>query len=124
MGEPVGWSDVITHLVLLSPRPQLPVADRRAFTDAFEHALREIPTVRAVRIGARVTHGAGYESAAPDGADYMAAIDFDDLAGLRAYLAHPAHLELGRLFGIALSSSMVYDFEVGGMEMLDQPELR
>ena len=111
-------SDVLTHLVLLKPLPHLPASERQAFINAFERALREIPAIRAVRIGSRIVHGAGYELAAADVADYMAAIDFDDLAGLRAYLSHPAHAELGRLFGEVLSSSMVYDFEIGGIEKL------
>ena len=42
----------------------------------------------------------------------------DDLAGLQTYLRHPAHEELGRLFGQSLSGSLVYDFEVGGTELL------
>jgi hypothetical protein len=111
---------MITHVVLLTPRPDLGDDERLAFVGAFELALREIPTIRAVRIGARVTHGAAYEAAVSVSADYMAAIDFDDLEGLRAYLAHPAHAELGRLFGSVLSASMVVDFEVGGTELLAQ----
>jgi hypothetical protein len=109
---------MVTHLVLMKPRPDLSAADRGAFVDAFERALREIPTVRAVRVGRRVTHGAGYEKTSPDAADVLAAIDFDDLAGLQTYLRHPAHDELGRLFGQSLSAAMVYDFEVGGVEAL------
>jgi len=80
--------------------------------------MREISTVRGVRIGRRVVHGAGYEAGAPDAAEYIASIDFDDLAGLQAYLRHPAHQELGARFGRALSSAMVFDFEVGGVEEL------
>jgi hypothetical protein len=109
---------VITHLVLLKPLPHLPPSDRQAFIDAFDRALREIPGIRAVRIGSRITHGAGYELAVPDAADFMAAIDFDDLAALRAYLAHPVHAELGRLFGAVSSAALIYDFEVGGRELL------
>ena len=49
---------------------------------------------------------------------YLAVIDFDDLAGLQTYLRHPAHLDLGVRFGQSLSTALVYDFEVGGVEML------
>ena len=45
-------------------------------------------------------------------------IDFDDLAGLQNYLRHPAHAELGARFGQALSSALVYDFELGALEDL------
>ena len=50
--------------------------------------------------------------------DYVAVIDFDDIAGLQTYLRHPAHGELGERFGQSLSGALVYDFEVGGAEEL------
>jgi hypothetical protein len=108
---------MVSHLVLMKPRPDLSAADREGFIGAFERALREIPTVRDVRIGKRVIHGTGYESSAPD-LDYLATIDFDDLDGLQTYLRHPAHVDLGARFGQALSAAFVYDFEVGGVEVL------
>jgi predicted nucleic acid-binding protein len=83
--------------------------------EAFERAVREISTVRDVRFGKRVTRGAGYEASAPDTADYSVTIDFDDLAGLQAYLRHPAHEKLGARFGESISSGLVYDFEAGGL---------
>jgi hypothetical protein len=106
-----------SHIVLMKTRPDLAVADRQALVMAFEQAIREIPTVRAVRIGRRTRHGAGYETSSPD-ADYLVAIDFDDLAGLQAYLRHPAHDALGSRFNLSISSALVYDFEVGGIDML------
>ena len=109
---------MVTHLVLMKPRPDLTPHDRAALVDAFERAVRDIPTVRGVRVGRRVVHGAGYESVAPDVGDYVAIIDFDDVAGLQAYLRHPAHEELGARFGQALSGAVVLDFEVGGIEEL------
>jgi hypothetical protein len=110
---------MVSHVVLMKPRADLSHADRRAFVAAFERAIREIPTVRGVRLGRRVRHGAGYELAAPDTSDYLVVIDFDDLAGLQAYLRHPAHDELAR-FGQALGSAWVYDFELGGVEELSR----
>jgi hypothetical protein len=109
---------MISHLVLMKPRADLSAADREAFVAAFERALKEIPTIRGVRLGRRVRFGAGYEQTSPDAADYVATIDFDDLAGLQAYLRHPAHEELGARFGQSLSAALVYDFEVGGIEQL------
>ena len=110
---------MLVHLVLLKPRLDLTPSNRRAFVDAFERAVREIPSVRGVRVGRRVIHGAGYERAMPDTADFMALIEFDDLVGLRSYLAHPAHKELGRLFGELLTSAWAYDFEEGELGLLD-----
>ena len=106
---------MVSHLVLMKPRADLPPADRRALVDAFERAIREIATVRDVRVGRRLTHGAGYEQAMPDTADYLIVIDFDDAAGLQTYLRHPAHEALGARFNQALSSALVFDFEVSGV---------
>jgi len=111
-------TDVVTHLVLMKPRADLSDADRQAFVAAFERALREISTIRQVRIGRRITHGAGYEQTSVDAADFIAAIDFDDLAALQAYLRHPAHQELGARFGQSLSAALVYDFEMASVEAL------
>ena len=111
---------MISHVVLMKPKPDLAREDRRALVAAFERAVKDIPSVRAVRVGRRVRHGAGYEESALDAGDFFAMIDFDDLAGLQAYLRHPAHQELGALFGQSLSSALVYDFEAGGLELLDR----
>jgi hypothetical protein len=109
---------MISHVVLMKPRRDLSATDRASFVGAFERAMREIPAVRAVRVGRRIVHGAGYEATAPDAADYIAIIDFDDVASLHTYLQHPAHAELGARFAQALSSAMVFDFEAGGLEAL------
>jgi len=109
---------MIAHVVLMTPRSDVDDAARRAFASSFERAVREIPSVRAVRLGRRVRHGAGYEAGAP-AADYLAVIDFDDLAGLQTYLRHPAHAELGERFAMSLASASVYDFEMGGLEAIE-----
>jgi hypothetical protein len=110
---------MVSHVVLMKPRADLSGADRAALVDAFKIAARDIPTVRGVRIGRRMLHGTAYEQVALDSADYLVAIDFDDLAGLQSYLRHPAHDALGARFGESLRSALVYDFEVGGMELLE-----
>jgi hypothetical protein len=108
---------MVLHVVLMTPRGDLSAADRAAFADAFERAVRTIPTVRGVRVGRRVRHGAGYEASATD-AEHAAIIEFDDVAGLQTYLRHPAHDELGARFGRSISSALVFDFEAGGLEKL------
>jgi len=110
---------MIAHVVLMNPRADLSPSDRQAFLAAFNRALREIPSVRGVRVGRRVRIGANYESLSPDAGDYIAVIDFDDMAGLQAYLQHPAHQELGARFYQALRSAIVCDYDVGGVEMLE-----
>jgi hypothetical protein len=108
----------VSHIVLMKPRPDLSAADRRALVDAFDRAIRDIPSVRAVHVGRRVLHGAGYELAMLDTADYLIVIDFDDLEGLQAYLRHPAHEALGARFNQSLDSALVYDFAVAGPDSL------
>lgn len=110
---------MVSHIVFMKPRPDLTVADREAFVRAFEKAIREIPSIRNVRIGRRIKHGAAYEAVMPDTIDYVAVIDFDDLDGLQAYLRHPAHDELGARFYDSLSSAWVYDFQGGDAKDLE-----
>jgi len=100
----------------MKPRAALSPDDRQALLDAFNRAVRDIPTVREVRIGRRVIHGAAYEATAPDSADFIVSIGFDDLAGLQTYLRHPAHDELAVRFYQSLSSALIYDFELVGAE--------
>jgi hypothetical protein len=107
----------------MKPRPDLSPDARRDLASTFERAMREIPGIRDVRIGRRLTHGAGYEPAAPDAADFVACIAFDDLEGLQTYLRHPAHEPVAAQFSQCLSSALVYDFEVGGIEELQNGEL-
>jgi len=109
---------VIAHVVLLKPRPDLTGDERREFIAAFRHALDEAGTVRGVRIGTRVMHGAGYESRMRDTAEYLAVIEFDDVEGLQAYLHHPSHVKVSELFGRLLTSALVFDFELDGQELL------
>lgn len=115
---------MVLHVVLMKPRADLSAPERKAFVAAFDRAIRAIPSVRGVRVGRRVTHGAGYETMAPDSGDYLAIVEFDDLAGLQAYLTHPAHADLGARFGDSLSSAMVYDFETARLEDLAGPARR
>ena len=107
---------MVSHVVLMKPRADLTDAERDALLAAFDRAIREIPSVRDVRVGRRVVHGAGYEARVPDAADYLVVLDFEDLDGLQAYLRHPAHEELGARFNQSLSSALIYDFEMGGLE--------
>jgi hypothetical protein len=102
----------------MKPRAGLSSRDRDALVEAFEQAIRGIPTVREVRVGRRVTHRAHYEQASPDAADFLIQVDFDDLAGLQTYLRHPAHEAVSAQFRRTLESGWVYDFEAGDLTRL------
>jgi hypothetical protein len=111
-------ASMIAHVVLVKPKKGLSRDDRRLFVAAFETAVKQIPSVRRVQFGRRIKIGAGYDSTAADAADYLACIEFDDVAALQAYLRHPAHEELGFRFNQAAAAANVYDFELEGVEGL------
>ena len=80
--------------------------------DALTSAARQIPSVRRFHIGTRVKHGPQYELLMRDDFPYAAVIEFDDLAGLQAYLSHGEHQALGSLFYELLEAGLVYDYEM------------
>ncbi len=103
---------MVWHVVLFRPRADLSAPDRAALIQAFEAALRQIPSIRRFSVGRRVTHGAGDEALMPTSLEYAAVLEFDDLAGLQAYLGHPAHEALGERFMRSLEASAIYDYEM------------
>ena len=113
---------MITHLVLFRPRPDLTANDRRALADALVAALREIPSIRRAQVGRRVTHGRPYEALMRVNYEYAAVLEFDDLAGLKSYLEHPAHDALAGRFFESVADALMYDFELtegkGGLDAL------
>jgi Stress responsive A/B Barrel Domain len=104
---------MLTHVVLFRPKKDVTPSARRAMLDALGAAATGIPSVRRFHIGARVTHGRPYEQAMTEDYPHAAIIEFDDLAGLQAYLQHPAHQKLGELFYELLEAGLVYDYEMG-----------
>ena len=103
---------MIVHIVMFRPRPGLPDSDRHGLADALGEALREIPSIRRARIGPRVTHGRGYEALMHVDYQYLALLEFDDVAGLKAYLEHPAHDALAARFFAAFEEALMYDFDL------------
>jgi stress responsive alpha/beta barrel protein len=111
---------MIVHLVLFSPRPDLPAADRDAAVAALESASKNIPSIKRLRIGKRVKHSLpGYEQMMRDDFEYAVMIEFDDVEGLKAYLQHPAHAAAGRHFTASASNALAYDYEVAD-EIVDR----
>jgi hypothetical protein len=89
-------------------------ADRRDLVDAFSTAIKEIPSIKRARIGRRTLLGRSYEELMRDDYTHAAFLEFDDVAGLRAYLDHSAHQELGARFFACLEQALIYDFETTG----------
>lgn len=102
---------MIAHIVLFRPRAALGPDARGTLLRAFESALREIPSIRHVRVGRRLTHGRPYEGLMAVDYQYAAVLEFDDLAGLQAYLDHPAHERLASEFFKAFEHALMYDYQ-------------
>lgn len=103
---------MLLHIVLFRPKPGIAEADRASMFAALDAAAREIPSVLRFQVGARVTHGAGYERLMAQDFPFAAVIEFADLTGLQAYLGHPAHERLGQLFYSLQDAALAYDYEV------------
>jgi hypothetical protein len=103
---------MIAHVVLFRPRDDLSQAARNALAEALETALREIPSIRRARVGMRLLHGRAYEALMLVDYQYAAVLEFDDTAGLRAYLEHPAHQQLASQFFDVFEHALMYDFDL------------
>ena len=47
-----------------------------------------------------------------DDYEFALMLEFDDLAGLKSYLQHPAHTAAGHHFTASASRSLAYDYEL------------
>jgi hypothetical protein len=114
---------MIAHIVLFTPKADLADLERRAFASALAVALDGIASVRRTLVGRSVDIGSGYLSVmGGQPYEYAAVIEFDDQDGLKAYLNHPLHVELGRQFWHCCARTQIVDvtFELGsrGVEQL------
>jgi hypothetical protein len=103
---------MIAHVVLFRPRADLPPQARNTFARALEQARREIPTIRRFHVGRRLRHGRPYEQAMLQDFPYAAVIEFEAIEGLKAYLDHPAHVDLARMWSTLSEMTLVYDYEM------------
>lgn len=104
---------MIAHVVLFRPKPDLLPVETDRLIAAFEQALAGIPAIRRANVGRRVSIGRGYEQLMRTDYSYAAVLEFDDVAGLREYLEHPAHSAVGGAVFAAAEDILVYDFEMG-----------
>jgi hypothetical protein len=110
---------MVMHIVFFRARPGLQATDREALAAAFAEALDAIPAVCGAKVGRRVMHGAGYEREVPGHFDYAAVLEFRDVAGLQAYLAHPMHRELASQIDRCSEAIIAYDYEMQGGGKVD-----
>jgi stress responsive alpha/beta barrel protein len=102
---------VIAHVVLFRPKADLAIGERQAFVDALEHALTKIDLIKRATIGRRMRLGRVYDQTATD-FPFAAILEFASEEDLRAYLDHPAHVNLGRQFYVASEQALALDYEV------------
>jgi hypothetical protein len=103
---------VIAHVVMFRPPATLTEPDREALLDAMRHAFSNIPAIKRVRIGRRKLIGRGYEALMDEHLEWLAVLEFDTETDLRAYLEHPAHVDLGQRFFQSAEAALVYDFVI------------
>jgi len=96
---------MISHIVLFRPRADVTPADERAFVAALENACRHVPTIRRATIGRSLPDDSGRDF------PYTAVIEFDDEAGLTAYLGHPLHVPLAALFRQTCAATLIVNAE-------------
>jgi len=102
---------MIAHVILFSPKSDLAPAARRDLLDSRVAAAGGIPSIRRFRVGRRLKHGLpGYEQMMRDDYEFAAVIEFDDVDGLKAYLAHASHAAIGQHFTASASKSLAYDY--------------
>jgi hypothetical protein len=103
---------VISHIVLFRPRAALSASEREALIAALQQAVSGIPTIRRATIGKRILlNRPGYETQMAEHFEYSAILEFDSEADLRAYLDHPAHVDLGMRLFTAAEAVLAYDFK-------------
>lgn len=102
---------MISHVVLFRPKPTLSIEARATLIEALRKAVTGIPTIKRTTIGKRILlRRPGYETLMAEHFEYSAILEFDSEADLRAYLDHPAHVELGRLLFTTADAVLAYDF--------------
>ena len=102
---------MISHVVLFRPRATLTGPEREALIAALHHAVSGIATIRHATIGKRILlNRPGYETQMAEHYEYSAILEFDSEADLRAYLDHPAHVDLGTRLFTAAEVVLAYDF--------------
>jgi hypothetical protein len=104
---------VICHLVLFNLKDGLETADIGRFANLMRDTCVSAQSVARVRVGRRVSVDAGYERfMGLKTYDFVAVVEFDDVEGLVAYLRHPKHDELGRMFWEYCSDALVIESQM------------
>jgi hypothetical protein len=103
---------MVIHVVLYRPKTNLDKAARSALVEAVAAARDEIPQIRRFLVGKRVEQGPKYQLGSFPDLPWAAIVEFTNREGLDAYLTHPGHQRLGKLFNDTVEAGFVYDYDV------------
>jgi hypothetical protein len=101
---------MVTHVVFYRPRPDASGADLRRLIGAIERAAGTVAHVRRCWVGRALPDAPTYRRGGIGAFPYCAVLEFEDRAGLEAYLGDASHEELGRLFNETAEAAVVGDF--------------
>lgn len=103
---------VIQHIVLFTPKPELTAFDLWSFAQEVVRVLANSTDVSRASLGRRKVIDAGYQRSFGDKTyEYAAVIEFNDETALVRYLNCPEHAELGRLFWDTCGETVVSDVD-------------
>lgn len=103
---------MILHIVLFEPKAALQGSDMRSFAKTVADTCSSLPMIRTATVGRRADVDAGYDRSFGDNTyKYAAILGFDRRQDLIAYLNHPSHAELGRLFWLNCERTVVSEVE-------------
>lgn len=101
---------MILHVVLYQPKPSATPEELSELVSALEVASRKIPSIRQVRIGRAIDLGFSYFSWSKDqNLLNIAVFEFEDVNGLKSYLAHEDHKKLAALFWSTCDQPTIID---------------
>ena len=103
---------MILHLVLYRPRPGFDARAASGFLEALETTRAAVAEIRHFWVGRRLADGPSYKMTGFPDYPFVAAVAFDDRAGLLRYLRHPLHDSLSHHFNTNAEAALVYDFDV------------
>lgn len=103
---------MVAHVVLFRPRADVGAEARERLLDAMRAAARGIPSVKRFHIGEHLADPPTYVMGGFPPFPYIALLEFDDEAGLREYLAHSLHVDLGARFNATAEAALIYDFRM------------
>lgn len=103
---------MVLHLVLYEPKPGLSDSDISGFKSVLRDASMNIPAIRQVRTGRTMDLGIGYEHrSSGQSFGFVAVFEFESVAGLKEYMAHPAHAALAEQFWKHCDRTMILDVD-------------